>query len=68
MDTGACGGADRLFARSAAGSPAASYKDLKYPALNKVRIPETTQFRMANGIQVFLVEDHELPTVGVCRQ
>src|ERR1039457_1482913 len=47
------------------GKPAASYRDLRYPPLNKVRVPEPARFQMANGIKVFLVEDHELPTVGV---
>ena len=45
--------------------PAASYKDLKYPPLNKVKVPEPVRFELANGMKVFLVEDHELPTVGV---
>ena len=43
--------------------PAASYKDLKYPSLGKIQAPEPVRFRLANGMQVFLVEDHELPTV-----
>ena len=47
------------------GKPAASYKDLRYPPLNKVRVPEPARFQLSNGIKVFLVEDHELPTVGV---
>jgi predicted Zn-dependent peptidase len=38
-----------------------SYKDLKYPALNPVRLPKIERFTLANGMRVMLVEDHELP-------
>ena len=40
-----------------------SYKDLKYPPLPQVKIPEPTTFTLANGMRVFLLEDHELPLV-----
>jgi zinc protease len=40
-----------------------SYKDLKYPPLPQVKIPEPTTFTLANGMKVFLLEDHELPLV-----
>jgi len=42
---------------------APSYKDLKYPPLPQVKIPEPTAFTLANGMRVFLLEDHELPLV-----
>jgi zinc protease len=46
-------------------APAApSYKDLKYPALKQVKIPEPVQFTLANGMRVFLLEDHELPLIN----
>ncbi len=45
--------------------PAATYKDLKYPALNRLRVPEPVRFQLPNGISVYLVEDHELPTIGL---
>jgi zinc protease len=41
----------------------ASYKDLKYPPLKQVKIPEPATFTLSNGIKVFLLEDHELPLV-----
>lgn len=41
-----------------------SYKDLKYPALKQVKIPEPVQFTLANGMRVFLLEDHELPLIN----
>ena len=40
-----------------------SYKDLKYPPLPQVKIPEPTAFTLANGMRVFLLEDHELPLI-----
>src|SRR5215470_1389676 len=40
-----------------------SYKDLKYPALKQVKIPEPATFTLSNGMRVFLLEDHELPLI-----
>jgi predicted Zn-dependent peptidase len=48
-----------------AGQPATSYKILKYPPLNKMNIPEPARFQLPNGMTVYLVEDHELPTITV---
>ncbi len=42
---------------------APSYKDLKYPPLPQVKIPEPTSFTLSNGMRVFLLEDHELPLI-----
>jgi len=47
------------------GKPAASYKELKYPAPGRIRVPEPVRFQLANGMLVYLVEDHELPTVQI---
>jgi zinc protease len=41
-----------------------SYKDLKYPPLGQVKVPEPTEFTLSNGMRVFLLEDHELPLVS----
>jgi zinc protease len=41
-----------------------SYKDLKYPPLPNIKIPEPVEFTLSNGIKVFLLEDHELPLVS----
>ncbi len=41
-----------------------SYKDLKYPPLPPVKIPEPAQFTLSNGMRVFLLEDHELPLIS----
>ncbi|HEV2202732.1 MAG TPA: pitrilysin family protein [Bryobacteraceae bacterium] len=40
-----------------------SYKDLKYPPLPQVHIPEPAQFTLSNGMRIFLLEDHELPII-----
>lgn len=58
-----------LLAMCAAGAMLAqtavplSYKDLKYPPLPQVKIPEPASFTLSNGMRVFLLEDHELPLV-----
>jgi zinc protease len=41
-----------------------SYKNLKYPPLPPVKIPEPVQVTLSNGMRVFLLEDHELPTIN----
>ncbi|HWZ29949.1 MAG TPA: pitrilysin family protein [Bryobacteraceae bacterium] len=40
-----------------------SYKDLKYPPLAQVKIPEPATVTLSNGMRVFLLEDHELPLI-----
>ena len=40
-----------------------SYKDLKYPPLKQVKIPDPVEFTLSNGMRVFLLEDHELPVI-----
>lgn len=53
-----------LFASMAFGQATApSYKDLKYPPLRDIKIPDVATFTLSNGIRVYLLEDHELPTV-----
>ncbi len=48
-----------VFAQQAA----PSYKDLKYPPLRQVKIPEPATFTLSNGMRIFLLEDHELPLI-----
>jgi len=48
-----------------AGSAAESYKDLKFPPLNNLQIPQPNRMELPNGIVLFLIEDHELPMVNV---
>jgi zinc protease len=51
-------GAVGLFAQ-----PVPSYKDLKYPPMPQVKVPEPVQVTLSNGMRVFLLEDHELPLI-----
>lgn len=41
-----------------------SYKDLKYPPLRQVHIPEIATFTLPNGMKLYLLENHELPLVS----
>src|SRR5437763_6712754 len=52
-----------LAQRPATAPAAPSYKDLKYPAISQVKIPEPVQVTLSNCMRVFLLEDHELPLV-----
>jgi len=40
------------------------YKKLKYPTLRQPVIPEPTRFELANGMIVYILEDHTLPTIS----
>jgi zinc protease len=42
---------------------APSYKELKYPPLRAVQIPDVATFTLPNGMKIYLLEDHELPVV-----
>lgn len=41
-----------------------SYKELKFPPLPPVKIPEPATFTLPNGMKVYLLEEHELPIVS----
>ncbi|MHC4103582.1 MAG: M16 family metallopeptidase [Planctomycetota bacterium] len=41
------------------------YKELKYSKLGDIQIPQVQQVTLANGMQLFLLEDHELPLISV---
>ncbi|HUJ20639.1 MAG TPA: pitrilysin family protein [Bryobacteraceae bacterium] len=49
--------------RAAAAGIIPSYKELKYPPLKPVKIPEVATFTLSNGMKLYLLEDHELPLV-----
>jgi len=40
------------------------YTELEFPPLPEITIPEYTRFELDNGLQVYLMEDHELPLVS----
>lgn len=41
------------------------YKSLKYPGLGDIEMPDVQKVTLANGMRLFLVEDHELPLISV---
>jgi zinc protease len=51
-------------ARQVRSTPPASYKDLKFPPLRQIQIPNVERVTLPNGMQVYLLEDHELPLIG----
>lgn len=40
------------------------YTDLTFPPLPEVRLPDATEFQLANGMTVYLIEDRELPLIS----
>ncbi len=62
---GLCVGILLIWALESTGATRAKhYVDLEYPPLAEVQIPEYETYRLANGITVYLMEDHELPLVS----
>src|SRR5271156_4747054 len=45
------------------GTPA-SYRELKFPPLRRIPVPDVTTYTLPNGMRVYLLEDHELPIVS----
>ncbi len=45
--------------------PARAYKQLKYPKLADIQVPEVQRLTLPNGMQLFVLEDHELPLINV---
>ena len=45
--------------------PARAYKQLKYPMLRDIKVPEVQRLTLPNGMQLLLLEDHELPLIHV---
>lgn len=54
--------ASLVLAASAFGQ-VTTYKDIKTPALRKFSMPQPKRIQLANGMVIFLQEDHELPLV-----
>lgn len=47
----------------AAAAQVATVKELKYPQLRTVKMPQPKRVQLANGMVIFLQEDHELPRI-----
>jgi len=41
------------------------YKELTYPKLGDIEIPKVERVTLDNGMQLFLLEDHELPLISI---
>ncbi|BAQ65962.1 pitrilysin family protein [Geminocystis sp. NIES-3709] len=41
-----------------------SYKDLQYPPLPEIKLPEYQRYQLKNGMVVYLMEDHQLPLIS----
>jgi zinc protease len=54
-----------LAGSAAAQEPARAYKQLKYPKLHDIKVPDVQRLTLSNGMQLFLLEDHELPLIHV---
>jgi zinc protease len=54
----------RTSAAAAKPAPVPSYTDLKFPPLGPIQIPQVATFTLANGMKLYLLEDHELPVVS----
>ncbi|UBF25875.1 insulinase family protein [Kovacikia minuta CCNUW1] len=53
-----------LSMRPAAADTPKHYTDLSFPPLPEIKLPDYSRFQLANGMVVYLMEDHELPLVG----
>lgn len=52
-------------AAAATKQAAPDYRQLKYPQLQEIKIPEVTRVTLPNGMQLLLLEDHELPLISL---
>jgi len=50
-------------AKPAAAVPPATWKAIKFPPLKEIQIPKIEETTLANGIKVYILENHELPLV-----
>ncbi|MBI3004917.1 MAG: insulinase family protein [Ignavibacteriales bacterium] len=40
------------------------YKQLQYPKMREIQIPDPARFELSNGMVVYLLEDHNLPVIN----
>src|SRR5258708_15293426 len=50
-------------AASTQASGAKSWKQLNFPKLGEIKLPAVKRYTLANGMKLFLVEDHTLPII-----
>ena len=59
----AIGIAAALVAAAPLAAQVQSYKDIKTPPLHQINVPMPKRIQLANGMVIFLMEDHELPLI-----
>ncbi|HXA06921.1 MAG TPA: pitrilysin family protein [Bryobacteraceae bacterium] len=59
----ATAGAQPASKSRAAAGVIPTYKELKYPELRPIKIPDVATFTLPNGIKLYLLENHELPVI-----
>ncbi len=42
-----------------------SYKELTFPSLCEIKVPEVKEEKLSNGMKLYLIEDHRLPIIKV---
>lgn len=52
-----------LPAAAATAQVPSNYKEIKTPALHEFKIPQPKRMQLANGMVIYLMEDHELPLI-----
>jgi len=52
-----------LFSPAQTSNKPLQYKKLKYPPLREIQLPEPTRYQLANGMIIYLLEDHTLPLI-----
>jgi zinc protease len=60
----AIGAAAQMAAPAPVPNTPAAYRDLRFPPLKKIPIPNVATYTLPNGMKLYLLEDHELPTIG----
>lgn len=53
-----------LLLSTSAYSQASDYRDIKTPPLHTMKVEQPKRIELANGMVIFLMEDHELPLIG----
>ncbi|MFO0503075.1 MAG: M16 family metallopeptidase, partial [Acidobacteriota bacterium] len=53
-----------LFVMAAMAAAQPAYKQLQFPKLGEVKIPEIETFTLPNGMKVYLLENHNLPLIN----
>ena len=51
------------FGQTAPARPAANWKSIQFPKLRDIQTPKVEETTLPNGMKVYLLENHELPTV-----